>query len=1292
MYDVILFEGADFDINYNYVKLQETIGALKITSIVSYSDLPHIYGYRTISVEEMNTQEYDYIIVLDEENYRYIAKDLEELYNIDRSKILSILPFKIPNFDFRTYVELVNSNLTILTDECTAALIYHQMGLQFLSPTILLKQSKNDYLKFVSNLEYYLSKQLIEIPSEHGYPVGKLGDITLEFIHYHSFEDATEKWYDRVKRVNWENILILMTCNSEESLEGFIKLPFDNKIAFSNIPSNDSHVIYIDEYMLDYWYYTLKYPTVDFHILIRSLASLKENNHYYNLLELLTKHSAFEHNTNLQNNRYCQRKIVFSHNHPERLAYDALVKKDSTVLKRVIKALLKKNLSDPINEMLKIDSNTMLMTIQELVDDGDCLACIALARMYRDGRGVDQNVDLAIDYYRKAVQKGVLWAGIELSDILWNLNAPESDKEIIALLTPLAENGDGEAAGRLARMYRDGRGVKRDYDHAIKLFRNAVESVLWARIGLTDILWHKNKPELDKEIIELLTPLVKNGNGGAYARIARMYRDGRGVDQNVDLAIDYYRKAVQKGVLWAGIELSDILWNMNAPESDKEIIALLTPLAENGDGEAAGRLARMYRDGRGVKRDYDHAIKLFRNAVESVLWARIGLTDILWHKNKPELDKEIIELLTPLVKNGNGGAYARIARMYRDGRGVDQNVDLAIDYYRKAVQKGVLWANEELSKLLISKFTKNDLNIYSTLKKIDFSDYKRQSMECLDGLEKAIHSGKTVSLSLNQVYELFKSSKEFISKNLKMGNIYLAGKISAQLDNNSNLQIVCIIKEEMIWASDNYLVSYSQGLQSIFVTVNSIFVCHNDIMYTAPKNNGMFAICIDRAGKIIDAAENVKAHRSNEDDLKEIITDNPKLSGAYRYLLENYRDYKENSLILDYRIGDRDINKFFVNNNTISNREYNFIVNTSGSLAIYLFSLMYSISQHCSRPSTVWVLQSDYKKQDLQELQKFGKKLGINVNVIQVKEADYQIFYSGAYSKAMYYYLMAHKLLPTTVERALHIDVDTLIMKDIGQLYDIDFEDCYICACDRGLSYKNTVTNPDDYMFFNAGIVLMNLVKFRETNITINDYKNEVTEKNYSIKDVDQSLLAHMFWKQSKMLPRQYYNVYPPQQSTYLMNYIKGGVLPESYSYPLKISNMNTIIHYAGKEKPWLMPYVIFVDGTEVYAKTPDTNIDYCTLQWWRIVPNLPEPIKQLLFSSEKTTGSVLNLQEFEKEIVDKKAKYYTWMHLYFIRKKINDNDLTGAYTILDNIPNCVEKKSITKILKYVELGGHIDA
>lgn len=138
--------------------------------------------------------------------------------------------------------KLKNSNPTIISSNCNGGIILHDLGLQFNTPTINLYFNTSDFLKFLSDLNGYLEKDLVEVECEFDYPAGRLGDITIYFMHYPSFADAKTKWDERKKRIDMNNLFIMMTDKNGctyEMLKEFDRLPFKNKVVFTHKAYSD---------------------------------------------------------------------------------------------------------------------------------------------------------------------------------------------------------------------------------------------------------------------------------------------------------------------------------------------------------------------------------------------------------------------------------------------------------------------------------------------------------------------------------------------------------------------------------------------------------------------------------------------------------------------------------------------------------------------------------------------------------------------------------------------------------------------------------------------------------------------------------------------------------------------------------------------------------------------------------------------------------------------------------------------------------------------------------------------
>ena len=101
---------------------------------------------------------------------------------------------------------LKNTDFTIISSNCGGMLIYYDMELPYLTPTVNLSIEMNDFVRMAENLEWYMGQELVEVKGESSCPVGMLGDVRIQLVHYESFDEGFRKWEERKRRINWDNL------------------------------------------------------------------------------------------------------------------------------------------------------------------------------------------------------------------------------------------------------------------------------------------------------------------------------------------------------------------------------------------------------------------------------------------------------------------------------------------------------------------------------------------------------------------------------------------------------------------------------------------------------------------------------------------------------------------------------------------------------------------------------------------------------------------------------------------------------------------------------------------------------------------------------------------------------------------------------------------------------------------------------------------------------------------------------------------------------------------------------
>lgn len=155
----------------------------------------------------------------------------------------------------RNRLRLKTSSVSILSSNCIGACISHDLGLQFNSPFVNLWLYPKDFIKYCQDIMHYIHSELHFYDDKSvNYPVAKLDDITIYFMHYHSVEEARQKWIERSQRINPRKVCCILAerdgCTNEDLLT-FSRLPYPT-VSLVHKPLMDiSNTVYIPGFEQD---------------------------------------------------------------------------------------------------------------------------------------------------------------------------------------------------------------------------------------------------------------------------------------------------------------------------------------------------------------------------------------------------------------------------------------------------------------------------------------------------------------------------------------------------------------------------------------------------------------------------------------------------------------------------------------------------------------------------------------------------------------------------------------------------------------------------------------------------------------------------------------------------------------------------------------------------------------------------------------------------------------------------------------------------------------------------------
>ncbi|MFZ7129918.1 glycosyltransferase family 8 protein [Avibacterium avium] len=191
----------------------------------------------------------------------------------------------------------------------------------------------------------------------------------------------------------------------------------------------------------------------------------------------------------------------------------------------------------------------------------------------------------------------------------------------------------------------------------------------------------------------------------------------------------------------------------------------------------------------------------------------------------------------------------------------------------------------------------------------------------------------------------------------------------------------------------------------------------------------------------------------------------------------------------------------------------------------------------------------------------------INIQYIPINKQKFEMLPKTIdyISIATYARLKACEYLPKNIDKILYLDIDVIVSGSLKPLWDTDIEEYSIGACIDSYiefkkpQYKRSISLEDEQFYFNAGVLLINLKKWRTLNVF--NKAIEIAEKyKGTLYYQDQDILNIIFKNQVKYLDCRF-NFMPT-----LVDRIK----KKAVLNPLEKTTMPILIsHFCGETKPW---------------------------------------------------------------------------------------------------------------------------
>ncbi|VDN07580.1 unnamed protein product [Thelazia callipaeda] len=341
-----------------------------------------------------------------------------------------------------------------------------------------------------------------------------------------------------------------------------------------------------------------------------------------------------------------------------------------------------------------LDPN-LLNYYKYLADKGDLQAQVGLGQLYlTGGRGVEQNMELASQYFSTAAQAGSTNAYAYLGKMYLDgtVATPQDNATAFQFFKKAADKGNPVGQSGLAIMYMYGKGVKQDYNKAAKLFTLAAEQG-WVdgQLNLGYLYFRGLGVKRDfKLAIKYFQLASQSGHINAYYNLAQIHATGTGVPRDCQSAVELYKNVAERG-RWSE-RLMEAYTSYRNGRVDESVFKYLF-MAELGYEAAQTNFAYIIDRGESNLFPNEEALQRAllhwqRSANQGNAYARIKLGDYYYYGYGTPIDYEMAAVQYKIASDRHQAAQAmfNLGYMHEQGLGINKDIHLAKRFYDMAAE------------------------------------------------------------------------------------------------------------------------------------------------------------------------------------------------------------------------------------------------------------------------------------------------------------------------------------------------------------------------------------------------------------------------------------------------------------------------------------------------------------------------------------------------------------------------------------------------------------------------------
>ncbi len=242
----------------------------------------------------------------------------------------------------------------------------------------------------------------------------------------------------------------------------------------------------------------------------------------------------------------------------------------------------------------------------------------------------------------------------------------------------------------------------------------------------------------------------------------------------------------------------------------------------------------------------------------------------------------------------------------------------------------------------------------------------------------------------------------------------------------------------------------------------------------------------------------------------------------------------------------------------------NIVCVTDNNYAQHLGVMLCSIFEHqkCDNELNIYVIDGGISEKNKSRLEDIGKRHNATITFLEIDKTIYKNFkISYHINHTVYYRISIPEILDSSIKKVIYLDCDLIIKEDISKLWYTDISEYFIAAVENPKFNRHVnLKIPVNSKYFNTGVMLINLEKWRQYNISIQ-----------VIEFIKNNLEKIVLWDQdglNAILYNKWKELHPKWNQQTIMFELAASKTFRNEEFYETIKNPS-IIHYTTSSKPW---------------------------------------------------------------------------------------------------------------------------